>query len=47
MYRGGLRVSEALALRPKDVEAETGAVRVLSGKGWRARTVGMDAAAMG
>ena len=33
LYRGGLRVSEALALYPKDLDPSTGAVRVLWGKG--------------
>jgi site-specific recombinase XerD len=42
MYRAGLRVAEALALRPCDVDAERGAIRVLNGKGGRARTVGID-----
>jgi len=42
LYRGGLRVSEALALYPKDLDAASGAVRVLNGKGGRARTIGMD-----
>ncbi|QKK08420.1 MAG: tyrosine-type recombinase/integrase [Planctomycetota bacterium] len=42
LYRGGLRVSEALALYPKDLDAATGAVRVLWGKGGRARTIGLD-----
>ncbi len=40
LYRSGLRVSEALALYPKDIEG--GAVRVLRGKGGRSRTVGLD-----
>ena len=43
MYRAGLRVSEALALMPKDVDEEAGTLRVLRGKGSKARTVGMDA----
>lgn len=43
MYRSGLRVSEALALCPKDVDAHAGTVRVLHGKGDRSRTVGIDA----
>jgi hypothetical protein len=34
----GLRLNEALELRPKDVDGETGAVRVLGGKGGRVRT---------
>ncbi len=45
LYRGGLRISEALALRLDDLDAETGAIRVLHGKGDRARTVGLDAGA--
>src|SRR5690606_9028381 len=45
-YRGGLRLNEALELRPKDVDRETGAVRVLCGKGGRARTVGLDEGAL-
>lgn len=39
---GGLRISEALALYPKDVDRKAGTVRVLWGKGGRARTVGLD-----
>ncbi len=46
LWRAGLRVSECLDLRPKDVEIKTGAVRVLHGKGDRARTVGLDVDAM-
>lgn len=42
MYRAGLRISEALDLYPKDVDLERGAIRVLSGKGGYARTVGID-----
>jgi integrase len=42
LYRSGLRISEALALRPKDIDHEAGTVRVLRGKGGRARTVGID-----
>jgi site-specific recombinase XerD len=42
MYRAGLRVSEALALAPKDVDLENGIVRVLHGKGDRYRAVGLD-----
>ena len=42
LYWAGLRVSEALALLPKDVDAGAGSVRVLRGKGGHARTVGID-----
>ena len=42
MYRSGLRVGEALALQPKDVDLRIGSVAVLHGKGDRRRTVGID-----
>jgi site-specific recombinase XerD len=42
LYRSGLRVSEALALHPKDIDPGRGAVRVLRGKGGRSRTAGID-----
>jgi len=42
MWRGGLRVSEALALAPKDVDLERGRVAVLHGKGDKSRTVALD-----
>lgn len=45
LYRGGLRISEALALKPKDVDHRAGTVTVLHGKGDRRRVVGMDPAA--
>ncbi|MEM7621887.1 MAG: site-specific integrase [Planctomycetota bacterium] len=45
LYRSGLRLGEALDLRPPDVDAAAGAVRVLRGKGGRPRTAGMDAGA--
>jgi site-specific recombinase XerD len=44
LYRAGLRVSEALSLFPKDLNADSGTVRVLHGKRARARTVGLDGA---
>jgi integrase len=44
LYRSGLRVSEALALYPRDVAIEGRTVRVLHGKGDKARTVGIDGA---
>lgn len=46
MYRAGLRVSEALALRPADVNLTDGTLRVLHGKGNKPRTVGLDAGAI-
>jgi site-specific recombinase XerD len=45
LYRGGLRISEALALYPKDIDQAQGTVTVLHGKGDKRRTVGMDPAA--
>lgn len=42
LYRGQLRIGEALALKPKDLDRKAGTVRVLHGKGDRARTVGLD-----
>ncbi len=46
MYRGGLRLGEALDLRPKDVREDLGSITVLHGKGDRRRVVGIDPAAM-
>ncbi len=45
LYRGGLRINETLDLLPKDIDLEVGAIRILHGKGDRARTVGIDPAA--
>ncbi len=45
LYRGGLRINEALDLFPKDIDLEAGSIRVLNGKGGRARTLGIDPAA--
>lgn len=42
MWRSGLRVGEALALKPGDVDVERGTIRVLHGKGDRSRVVGLD-----
>lgn len=42
LYRGGLRISEALALYPKDLDQGAGTVTVLHGKGDQRRTAGMD-----
>ena len=33
LYRAGLRISEALALMPKDLDAQASTIRVLHGKG--------------
>lgn len=43
LYRGGLRITEALSLYPKDIDADAGTVTVLHGKGDKRRTVGLDA----
>lgn len=40
-YKAGLRLSEVLALYLKDVETDKGVVRILHGKGDKARTVGL------
>jgi integrase len=45
LYRSGLRVSEALALRAGDVNLTTHAVRVLHGKGGKATTRGFHPSA--
>ena len=37
-----MRIAEALALRPKDLDPAKGTIRVLRGKGSKARTIGMD-----
>ena len=42
MYRAGLRVGEALALRVKDYDTADRVLRVLHGKGDKARTVALD-----
>lgn len=42
LYGAGLRVSEALALYPRDVDLTAGTVRVALGKGGKYRTVGID-----
>ena len=45
LYRSGLRIREALALHPKDLDLDGGSIRVLWAKGGRSRTVGIDPAA--
>jgi site-specific recombinase XerD len=42
LWRAGLRCSEALHLQPKDIDTEAGTVRVLHGKGDKARLVALD-----
>ena len=46
LYRAGLRIGEALALHPKDIDRKVGTIRVLHGKGDKPRTVGVDTTAM-
>jgi site-specific recombinase XerD len=42
LWRTGLRISEALALKPSDVNPDRATVRVANGKGGRHRTVAID-----
>jgi site-specific recombinase XerD len=42
MYRGGLRIAEALALKASDIDAGKGTIRVLRGKGCKPRTAAID-----
>jgi integrase len=42
LWRGGLRISEALALTETDIDKRTGALLIRHGKGDRRREVGMD-----
>jgi site-specific recombinase XerD len=46
LYRAGLRIGEALALKASDVDPDASTIRVLRGKGAKARTVGLDPGAM-
>ena len=46
LYRGGLRIGEALALKPKDLDIDQGTVRVLRGKRKKSRLVGLDIGAL-
>lgn len=46
MWRCGLRVGEALALKPKDIDRDGGTVTVLHGKGDKRRVVGIDSDAL-
>jgi len=42
LWRGGLRIQEALALSERDLDPRRGSVLVRSGKGGRRREIGMD-----
>ena len=42
LYRGGFRIAEALALKPKDLDRQAGTVTILHGKGDKRRTIGLD-----
>jgi site-specific recombinase XerD len=46
MWRSGLRLAEALALRPSDIDQQSLSVRVLHGKGNKARTTATDPQAL-
>ena len=43
LWRGGLRVAEALALGERDLDPRRGSLLVRTGKGGRRREIGMDA----
>lgn len=47
MYGAGLRLAEALALKPSDINYDEGEVRVLCGKGQKDRNAGIDDGALG
>jgi site-specific recombinase XerD len=42
LYRTGMRISEALSVLPRDLDPETGAIRVMNGKGGTVRSVALD-----
>jgi integrase len=46
LWRAGLRIGEALALLPKDIDRDAGTITVLHGKGDKRRTVGIDPPAL-
>ena len=45
LWRGQLRISEALGLMPRDLDPEAGTVRIRHGKGDKCRVVGLDSGA--
>ena len=47
LYRAGLRVSEALNLHSRDLDAKAGTIHVRHGKGDKSRRVGLDNGAFG
>lgn len=46
LYRTGLRISEALDLRPSDIDPKAGTLAVLHGKGDHARVIGIEDAVL-
>ena len=46
LWRAGLRISEALGLLPKDIDAAQCTIRVLKGKNKKSRVVGIDPSAI-
>ncbi len=46
LYRAGLRIQEALDLRPTDIDFDAGTINVRCGKGSKQRIVGVDDAAL-
>jgi site-specific recombinase XerD len=42
LWRGMLRINEALTLKPADFNADTATIRILKGKGRKARTVALN-----
>jgi len=46
LYGAGVRLAEAVALKPSDVNLDEGDIRVLHGKGDHCRTIGIDEGAI-
>jgi site-specific recombinase XerD len=42
LCRTGMRISEALAVLPRDLDSESGAIRIMNGKGGTVRSVALD-----